>query len=777
MSLELILLMNIFISAQAAQDPQANLDAKATQTAITDPAVPSASKVEDCKAVLAKPDEAPSKEVKKEDEKEAAIRKIRELAQKIRELEYELNQKTAQRVRVNDRISAIDEQLTYLSMIVATENPGGGWMRVKRTYLTMRAQSPLKDERFHLSQSKDEIQAGIAELDSKLRNARSEKYALERKYPQPVLPSDFRHAPALTEWPDLSQTTITPSASPTTHQSSAAAAPKYDYHKEEEKRRKESLANLLLVAKNHPLAGEELNDKYTLKHLSKVLGGRRYIYLLVGDQWSESIRITIANAISKGYNIVYDADAPHGDKIREAAGAKALGISAITEDFSQGILRIANPYRRMTFFDFEHHIAVASPESPIAIGAVISGHSQLTMFRYSGGNLENISAGLSKWQDHLDATSRSSFGGGFSWFRFDGEEPKDKIKNQDLGIQKYRFYSRPKSTSGSVTFQDHDKPAEDLVVGFSLDKELEGLKNFEVRNLEEDILAYSQAMTLALSSDTKGVVVYGSSSGSSLYEKSVRQVSRAAAGIFGMVMTGGAGGFMRTANIAATEMQVTSIGVPMTGRSTLSSEKKISRDVQSLTIGTVGYEMRIPVLGVNKAVAIIAPGGPGTMRELATWLVQEAHKEEPGLLVFISKAYYGPLVAWFKELPLPDRIKSRISVVDDDDEFFAELLTHQLTTEADILKVKEQMRVLGEIPEPAPTPSATVETKANSPAPTPSPSLGPKAQTTKPPRVATSVPVVIPNQKESETSVPIWPIPESRPQDPDEEIGKTGESK
>jgi hypothetical protein len=140
-----------------------------------------------------------------------------------------------------------------------------------------------------------------------------------------------------------------------------------------------------------------------------------------------------------------------------------------------------------------------------------------------------------------------------------------------------------------------------------------------------------------------------------------------------------------------------SVGVPLGGRATLEQEKVVYKEVQTQTIPTSGYESRIPVLGHNRIAALIAPGGRGTLREIATWLVQEAPKENPGLLIFISRNYYEPLVKWLIELPLPERMRSRIHVVNNEEELFSVVREHQLASEEKIAQVKEAIAALNRV--------------------------------------------------------------------------------
>lgn len=697
MTLQLIILIQLF-SAHAASD-------------------------KDCTQALKTVAPQASSQAKVDEKKMSPAQVLAKMEAEIRTLTRELREAEEEHTSLSAQIAGLNQQITFSKITIDTDHPGGGFNAVVRFYLNLTAQSELKSILRELEYKLDDNSSKRAQVQSRLRTLRIDKYAIERSNPPPVKTSDFRYAPVLSEWPSEPRASV-PTTGPKIENSAPAPAPAstqpaYNFAEEEERKRNAALERILELTKSSRYAAEELNDLLTLRKLDQVLIGKSVIYFMLGEQWSESLRQTLLDAIQKGYNIIYDADAPHGNRIREIVGAKSIGISAIAEDPTQGILRIANPYRRMMFFDFGRRNSVISPENPSAVGALLMNYTPTTMFRYSGGDHERIISGPAKWQDYLESTSRSgkSFGRiGWLWSEptpVNGSETDENVKNHYLGVDVFRFQNRPKITSGAVNFHSAHKAASDLNVTAPVSKELERMQPYALKQIEEDITAYSNAMLMA-SDDSfpRGVVLYGSNSGSPLYENMVRQVSRAASGVYGLMVSGGAGGFMRTANLAATEMDAVSIGVPLGGRASLRTEKRVFHEVQNLTISTNGYETRVPVLGKDRAIALLAPGGKGTLREIATWMFQEANKEDPGLMIFISRAYYGPLVSWLKSLPLPERFKSRISVVDNEEEFFAEIIKHHPIRETDILRVADKIKALNAFVEPTPAPQPSQEAEA-----------------------------------------------------------------
>jgi predicted Rossmann-fold nucleotide-binding protein len=163
-----------------------------------------------------------------------------------------------------------------------------------------------------------------------------------------------------------------------------------------------------------------------------------------------------------------------------------------------------------------------------------------------------------------------------------------------------------------------------------------------------------------------GMVVFGSGRGSYSMEKTIYSSVEAAAKLGVPIATGGAGGFMETANRAATVAGAFSSGIPIGGRNSLRSEKRAMSHLHDVTIMTSGYETRIPVLLHRREIIAVAPGGMGTMKEVAvTMVAQAALPSVASNVVFIEDKYYGGLVDWLKQSNLPVAYKSRIGLVGD----------------------------------------------------------------------------------------------------------------
>ena len=139
------------------------------------------------------------------------------------------------------------------------------------------------------------------------------------------------------------------------------------------------------------------------------------------------------------------------------------------------------------------------------------------------------------------------------------------------------------------------------------------------------------------------------------------------------VVTGGAGGAMRAANSGAFDGGAESVGVPL-DHSKLESEARTYTEFQTHTVATKSYSERIPLLMHQRALYVVAPGGRGTLREIAIALLElDQDTSDTSLLVFLESEYYAGLVEWLRSLELPRRVTDRIRVVDTLHDFSAVL--------------------------------------------------------------------------------------------------------
>lgn len=155
-----------------------------------------------------------------------------------------------------------------------------------------------------------------------------------------------------------------------------------------------------------------------------------------------------------------------------------------------------------------------------------------------------------------------------------------------------------------------------------------------------------------------GAVLFGSGRGGSYFEPLVKNSVKIVASSGLSVTTGGEAGFMEIANRAAKEIGIYSVGI------TLGKTTYFRHDYHSETIMADGYDQRIPFLLYKKALVIFAPGGTGTMTELATTLVKMASDNKFVPVAFLDVNYYGGLAAWFKSLNLPKEFANSIKFIE-----------------------------------------------------------------------------------------------------------------
>ncbi len=136
------------------------------------------------------------------------------------------------------------------------------------------------------------------------------------------------------------------------------------------------------------------------------------------------------------------------------------------------------------------------------------------------------------------------------------------------------------------------------------------------------------------------------------------------------VATGGAGGAMLAANMGAWDAGAESIGIPITGRNSLATEKKTFNEYQTATVEARDYDERIPWLLSGRQIVVVAPGGKGTMREIAAALVELFSNPNAPAVVFLDKGYYGAFVEYVKKR-LTGKLIDKIAIVDTVEEFSA----------------------------------------------------------------------------------------------------------
>ena len=371
------------------------------------------------------------------------------------------------------------------------------------------------------------------------------------------------------------------------------------------------------------------------------------------DEEGEKQLATFFKHLSRKAFVLFDADSKAAPAIvRLSEGQGVLGISGIVGKTLEGarVAVITNPFLRMETVLAADSITF-SPDSVLGLGLQFEAVDKTFFVLPMGKKWES---GLSKWSAMLGSYGPYSYSG---------------VKN--LGIS-YKQDKQPRVMLLEDRNDDLNRNGNDRRWNPLPEIEVDQLVRVVQPQLFQDAFEYSKGFLerkarLAAHLKSIGVIetvaFFGSGEGGAEFEDnvvdSVRRVSVALP-----IVTGGAGGYMRTANREASKRPGFSIGVPMGGRKNWHEETSL--DSLHLTIPAVGYEQRIPLIFDQETASyiLVAPGGMGTMKELATAFtaLSPGNQTTSPQIVFIGSKYYGPLVEWIKELPLPVEISGRIII-------------------------------------------------------------------------------------------------------------------
>lgn len=391
-----------------------------------------------------------------------------------------------------------------------------------------------------------------------------------------------------------------------------------------------------------PALGRHIQDWVNFEFL-KDLPRSQAVSLLIGSPrtkpsaWEIETGRRIVSVLSeRGYLVLLDGHSAVTPHLLDSGNVLAVVSSENAQLPPEKTLFIGNPY--MVFEGFQkQHLMISSFTSVMAIAQAIHGES-VHFVAEQGGEF----IALREWKDE---TVRAGF-----WLGLNDYKRMPIAKNLE------RFLSLDR-------FPEVKVPAKYVPLSY---------EDLDIRSLR-DAAEYANHM-FALTPQVEGpkAVVFGSSQ----MNKDASPLVYDVAYEFGKyrlgVATGGSGGAMLAANMGAYDAGGDSLGIPMGGGFKLESEKKTFSEVQTATVKAEGYEERIPWLLHGREVIANAPGGSGTMREVAASLVWLSQQENPkAVLLFLKKSYYQPLVKLLQSLPIDPEILSRIAVVDSKAELHA----------------------------------------------------------------------------------------------------------
>ena len=332
-----------------------------------------------------------------------------------------------------------------------------------------------------------------------------------------------------------------------------------------------------------------------------------------------------AKIAQSGRYVFYDADASTAEAIRKGAGPLAIGISTTESNSPEEslIVPIRNEHMRLSAFG-DNIPVIAGIDSFVGVALLIF---QRAKFVYSpDGRWTNP---LQQWSSRLEN---------------DGE---------NLGL--YFGEVLALRAAGDLHLSPVEMPGKPA----PLPKKFSRLNKtvlLEALQYAEDIADLEEAL-----GDTKGAVIFGSSGIHRASAPTTYEVSYALGRMGIRGTSGGAGGTMRVANSGFFDAGAESVGIPITGRSQLRTETRVYSEVQTISWGTPGYDVRVYGLLHNQSLIINAPGGSGTMREIAaTLMLFSGSARQERLIAFIHSGYYAELTNMLLSFPLPRAFKNRL---------------------------------------------------------------------------------------------------------------------
>lgn len=363
------------------------------------------------------------------------------------------------------------------------------------------------------------------------------------------------------------------------------------------------------------------------------------------------VRQLVSYLVSRKYYVVFDGNSPYGPQILSFAGEYGIPVTAKEDSrysSNKNHVVISNDFLRMNTLA-SAAATVGTPDSVAATGLYVEGLLGYVLDvkeSFSKNGYSNWAADLKNRDRNLGVSAKSA-----------------KVAQNTEGLVR-EFQATGSSTTPSVSapvarFKSFLRFTPEVLSG-----------DFLIRILGDSI---SYAKVMDQNANTGGSVVFGSSKTDStsvplIYESSYKL------GRLGIpVATGGSGGAMKIANSGAYNAGGVSIGIPIGGKHTLDSEKSYSTAVHSKTIVAAGYEERIPALlgdgDDSRQLIIFAPGGDGTIKELATTLVRSADKLNSfSKLIFLDSNYYQGLYDWLQNSSLPQELKKKMVLVDKADQ-------------------------------------------------------------------------------------------------------------
>lgn len=352
------------------------------------------------------------------------------------------------------------------------------------------------------------------------------------------------------------------------------------------------------------------------------------VALLIGHSNSKvdsSTHLAIASELGRlapGAPVLFDADATTAPFVLETIESFALRPFPLSAGRShlKGAFVIQNPFIRMAAFHLAPRV-IGYPDSPAGIAALLNG---LTMVWR--GDVES-QASIVDFRRKLSPPKVT-----------DGTSPRPRRR-------RFKLLDTPlpsdPSSPGEVRSLMGPGPLKTVERGNRLLRD--GMKAL-------DSLQGPRA------------VVFGSSDSLSRYLDFVYEAGFTLGMAGFSVTTGGGQGLMEEANAGAFDAGGVSIGIGMRGHK---KEKVLSVHTHTHTFWTDGYATRIPLLLYRQNLIVVAPGGPGTLNEIAATLIAIGNNGFAPKIVFLDTEYYHPVRLVLERSGLADSVRQAVHWVDD----------------------------------------------------------------------------------------------------------------
>ena len=380
-----------------------------------------------------------------------------------------------------------------------------------------------------------------------------------------------------------------------------------------------------------------LGNKYVSKAKQKLWVAS----LMVGNQdkkytakEEKDLEAFVKRVNARGYVVLHDANSAAAPIIARAAGEQSIAVGTqetpkAVRDQLKNFVQIDDPYIRLKAF--AGYRVAFSPDSLTGLASLLNGDAKMHVPFVSS----TFNSYLSDWKPKIDQP----------YLGFPSFTTPDKIS-----LDSHPLGEAPKPFDPDVIIDDAFRD--------DLHKYL----------ATANVILEGKEKISKETKGTNGALVIGSGQTPGSYKQDVYYIVKTLAGWGVPIVTGGSGGVMEIANAAAYDAGGISIGIPITGSGSLKGESLIPKEVHTLTVPTIGYSSRLPLLIDEKKLIVIAPGGTGTFQEIAVLLMKQAARiEHDTVLMFIGKRYYGPLVDGLKKY-LPEEISRNMYVVDSSDD-------------------------------------------------------------------------------------------------------------